>query len=133
VISPRPLASGVYYGGVLGDGSASAIYAAGTSLLSISGDLTSLAITPDERVLYYSVSTRVGTKVLDTTYRTTRADNKAPFDAGSVVNELAQPNTNPNGAGVAVSWVSGDDCIVYGSAWVPGRTSPTIVRARRGP
>jgi hypothetical protein len=132
---PRPLKTGLYYAATTADETSSRLYYAagnsGVAVLTPSEPLAGYAITSDERVLYYSTYVRIGTKIVYSTYRTTRAAVGQPFDTGVVVAELAQPSSNQNGSGVSVSWISDDECVVYGTAWPPGRTSETVVRAER--
>lgn len=86
------------------------------------------SISADDKTLYFSAAPSGGGFV--TVYRATRADVLLAFKQATPVTELNDASITPKG--VTVSWVSDDECVLYGVAVMASSADPYIVRAVRG-
>lgn len=96
-----------------------------TSALTFTDALESFSLSHDERVLYFSAAPTGASRSV---YRASRTASTAPFTTATAVAELNQLTAV---RGVAVSWVSADECVLYGTAEQTAGAGEQIVRAAR--
>ncbi len=117
IMFPRPHASGMYFGAHSGDWYQAKLYfqpmgGSAQVILNHNGALRGFSLSQDELTLYYTLSSTLGTQRVS--FRTTRASTSVAFEAGTELSEFT--DLNYPSRRMDVTWVSDDECTLYGSA-----------------